>query len=621
RRVLTDELGLEPDPGLAALHRAMLRRELEAPVQHHVPHPAADLIGREDAVGEILGDLKESRLVTLTGPGGVGKTRLALEAAHRARGLHPGGVWTVELAALPAGDGIDAVAEAIMAVLRVGEHATTGPLPPGAPVTPVARLVQAVRERETLLVLDNCEHVVAPVAELTGRLLAAAPGLTVLATSQEPLTVAGETLYPVPPLDLPDAVRLFSARVAATVPGFEPTAAVADVCRRLDGIPLALELAAPRVGVLGVEGLLERLGDRFGLLTGGYRDAPARQRTLRAMIDWSYGLLTPGERTLLRRLSVHADGCTLAAAEAVSTDDTDGGIARGDVLDLLTRLVARSLVTVTRTGGEPRFRLLESVAAYSAERLDEAGETTALRARHAEHYTRLAEEARTHLHGHGQHRWLAALDAESANLRAVDDPARTARLADALTWYWTLRGRFTEAERRLTQALEHTPSPRLSAWRWGMRRLRGVSGADTPDRTALQAPDEPGLDGRTLWFLAFAQTEVVDYAAARPLVERALAASRAEGDSWGVAAALAIRAVHRFGEGEIPASERDASESMEIFERLGDRWGELRAIYPLACVAEVNGDYRAAGELHARGLATAEELGLWREASDRLSGL
>ncbi|GIG67990.1 BTAD domain-containing putative transcriptional regulator [Phytomonospora endophytica] len=629
-RTLTDDLGLDPDPGLADLHRALLRRELDAPVGHHIPRPAADLIGREDALADIHALLGESRLVTLTGPGGVGKTRLALEAAHHDRDSYPGGVRTVELAALPAGDDPATVAEAVMAALRVGEYATTGPLPPGAPVTPAERVVQAVRDRQMLLVLDNCEHVVGAVAALVSRLLTAAPGLTVLATSQEPLAVAGETLHPVSPLDLPEhtagiaasgAVRLFTARVAATVPDFTLTdanaPAVAAVCRRLDGIPLALELAAPRVAVLGVEGLLERLDDRFGLLTGGYRDAPTRQRTLRAMIDWSYHLLTPGERALLRRLSVHADGCTLAAAEAVGSGD---GIDPGEVLDLLTRLVGRSLVTVTRAGTEPRFRLLESVAAYSAERLDEAGETAAVRRRHAEHYTRLAEEARPHLHGHGQGRWLAVLDTESANLRAVDDADWTPRLVDALTWYWALRGRFTEAERRLTAELERGGPDRLGAWRWGMRRLRGISGEQTRDWTP-EAPPESTVDGRTLWFLAYAQTEVVDYASARALTERALEALRAEGDEWGVAAALAIRAVHRFGSGAVGDSERDAQESMAIFDRLGDDWGRLRAIYPLACVAEVNGDYEAAGRLHARGLTMAEELGLWREAADRMCGL
>ncbi|MEV0643954.1 BTAD domain-containing putative transcriptional regulator [Phytomonospora sp. NPDC050363] len=643
------ELGLDPDPELADLHRAMLRQDLPEPPRpqvagDHLPRPVAELIGRDTALAEVVGHLATARLVTLTGPGGVGKTRLALEAAHRVRDDHPDGVWTVELAALPAGDGPeaqDAVAEAVMAVLRVGEYGTTGPLPASVPVTPLERLSRAVRDRDMLLLLDNCEHLVGPAALLSARLLRDAPGLRVLATSQQPLAAGGEVRYPVPPLALPDtdtgvaesgAVRLFTERVAATVPGFSVTednsAEVAAICRRLDGIPLALELAAPRVRVLGTTGLLERLDDRFGLLTDGYRDAPDRQKTLRAMIDWSYWLLTPDERTVLRRLSVHADGCTLDAAEEVCAD---ADIAGGAILGLLAGLVDRSLVAVTPSGPEPRFRLLESVAAYSAERLEEAGEAEHLRAKHAEYYARLAEQARPHLHGHGQRRWLARLDAETANLRAAieldGDPDRTMRLVDALVWYWSLRGRFSEADRSLTLALARMPDSecpaacRATAWRWGVRRLRGVSGEQTRAAAPTEAPPEADMDGRSDWFLSYALMETVEYETGARLVERALKGARAEGDDWGIAAALALRAVQRFGSGDLTEALADAAESLALFERLGDAWGQLRAIYPLASHAEVTGDYARAERLHTRGLAAAEELALWREASDRLCGL
>src|SRR5690606_37513755 len=288
---------------------------------------------------------------------------------------------------------------------------------------PAERLADALRERQMLLVLDNCEHVVEQAAELAARLLRAAPGLRILATSREPLAVDGEVLWAVPPLDLrastdlavmasSDAVRLFVARAAASARGFALNAgnaqAVAQLCRRLDGIPLALELAATRVRALGVQGVVDRLDDRFRLLASGPRGAPARRRTLTAVIDWSWDLLTEPERVVLRRLAVHADGCTLEAAEAVSPGE--------DVLDLLPRLVDRSLVVVVEGGTEVRYRLLESVSEYCLERLAEAGETERVRAAHARYYLSVAEEAEPRLYGGEQQIWLRRLDQESANL-------------------------------------------------------------------------------------------------------------------------------------------------------------------------------------------------------------
>ncbi|MFD0470506.1 BTAD domain-containing putative transcriptional regulator [Nonomuraea thailandensis] len=338
RRRLADELGLDPGPELAALHQAILEQDpgLDAPAARprtNLPAPLTDLVGRDEAVAEVRALLRANRLVTLTGPGGVGKTRLALAAASELGGFD-GGVWLVELASLGAGAQAVEVAEAIAGVLGLRDD---------APGCIVERLPGALAARPTLLVLDNCEHVVEQVATLAATLLRAAPGLRVLATGQESLRIEGEALWSVPPLGLEAAMELFAARA-----GIEPDGDVAEICERLDGIPLALELAATRMRALTPRQLADRLDDRFRLLASGLRGAPARQQTLRAMIDWSWELLTEAERVVLRRLAVHADGCTLEAAEDVCAEP---GL---DVLDLLARLVDRSLVArAMGTGREP----------------------------------------------------------------------------------------------------------------------------------------------------------------------------------------------------------------------------------------------------------------------------
>lgn len=338
--------------------------------------------------------------------------------------------------------------------------------------SPPHRLAAALRDRRTLLVLDNCEHVVDAAAELAELLLRTAPGLRVLATGQEPLGLAGEAVFLVEPLPTADAVQLFMERAAASAPGFrrDPDAsereAIAEICRRLDGIPLALELAATRVHVLGVRELAARLSDRFRVLTSGQRGAPARQQTLRAVIDWSWELLSAPERIVLRRLAVHSDGCDLDAAEAVCAGD---GVAGDEVLDLVIRLVDRSLVVVVDGPTGPRYRLMESVAAYATERLYEMEDLTAVRDRHLRHHLALAECAEPQLRGAGQRPWLARLDAEAGNLRAaLDEAVRRAgagdadeavRLATALAWWWLLRGRLTEARRSLRSVLAAISGP------------------------------------------------------------------------------------------------------------------------------------------------------------------
>ncbi|WP_158892641.1 BTAD domain-containing putative transcriptional regulator [Amycolatopsis anabasis] len=661
RARLSAELGLDPGPELTALQQAILVQDpaLDATAEprsarnrHNLPAPLTELVGRAEGVREVRARLAANRLVTLSGPGGVGKTRLAVESARQLLEAYPDGVWLVELAGVGKSGAADlarALAQTVLAVLDIREDTAPGPLPPGTPVDPGDRLTSSLRGKRMLLVLDNCEHVVTAVAELADRLLSGVEGLRILATSQEALGLPGEALFPVPPLDLParaaeadpdavreaGAVRLFAARAAAAAPGFrvdrDNAAAVAAICRRLDGIPLALELAATRVRALGVPELLSRLDDRFALLGSGRRGVPARQQTLRAMIDWSWELLTGAERAVLRRLAVHLDGCTLDAAESVCAGE---GVDRSAVLDLLARLVDRSLVVMTadRATGEPRYRLLESVAAYCLERMAEAGEENAVRERHAEYYVALAERADPLLRGHEQRRWLLRLDAEAPNLRAALEfalrrpAAGTAlRLVNGLLWYWFLRGRLSEADCALADALavpgDAPPDARAKAASW--RSAFALLGKDTADRNrdGWREIGDPGERARARWFLNYALATLGDLAALRAAVDAELAEFAALGDRWGVAAALADRANQAVIRGEFAAGARDARRSDEMFAELGDRWGRVQVSFILGTLAEVTGDYSAAERRHTEGLGMAEELGLWPEVSYQLSWL
>ncbi|MFC9970424.1 BTAD domain-containing putative transcriptional regulator [Spirillospora sp. NPDC127200] len=614
RRRLDDDLGLEPGPELVELQRRILRQELvEHRPRNNLPAQLTELVGRSEDVAALRTLLDGQRLVTLTGPGGVGKTRLALEVAHLAAGTSPDGVWLVELAGQRPGGA--EIAEAVAAALGFRDE----PAPSGV----AHRLAEALRDRRLLLVLDNCEHVIDAVAELAGRLLRTAPGVRILATSREPLGISGERQWSVQPLDVPEpgaapaevarssAVRLFVARAAAASSGFAVSAenaeAVATICRRMDGIPLALELASTRVRVLGAVELAERLDDRFGLLVGGRRDAPARQRTLKAVIDWSWELLTGAERTVLRRLAVHRDGCALEAAEALCSGD---GVRPAEVVDLLARLVDRSLVVVT-ADDPPRYRLLESVAAYCLEQLPQGEHDRLLRA-HARYYTDLAEHADARLRGGDQRRWLRRLDAEAANLRAALDAADAPlaeRLVRAMTWYWFLRGRFAEAKRSLAAGADRAV---LTPWLAAMTLLSGE-----PWREG--APIEAGA--RAGWLLGYAETLFGSLETGEELNRRALDDFRARNDRWGVAAASTVRGLHGYVRGDLTGSRRDAEEGLRLFNETGDQWGRLQAVGVLGRVAEIAGDYREAEARHREGLAIAESLDLWGEASARWSEL
>ncbi|MFI9748115.1 BTAD domain-containing putative transcriptional regulator [Streptomyces sp. NPDC052494] len=686
RALLADELGLDPSPELAALHTAMLRQDAglslpapaspavsasasvpalasrPGPARSNLPVPLSGIVGRDEAVAEVTGLLRERRLVTLTGPGGVGKTRLAVEAARRVEAEFPDGVWLVEFA----GAGGE-LAEVAAAALELRDDGVWGLRPDGErPPTTTERLAEVLRGRRTLLVLDNCEHVVDEAASLTELLLRAAPGLVVLTTSQEPLALAGETLWAVEPLDTDGAVALFTARAAASAPGLTLDApareAVRGICRRLDGIPLALELAATRVRALGVHGLLERLDDRFRLLDAGLRGAPARQQTLRAVIDWSWDLLSAPERTVLRRLAVHAEGCTLAAAERVCAGEGDD-VAAGDVLGLLVRLVDRSLVVAVDGPEGPRYRLLESVAAYCLERLRDAGETEAVRERHLAYYVRLAEEAGPALRGPGQRRRLARLDAETPNLRAALDralgPAGAAgpnagaalRLVDALAWYWIMRGRLGEALRSATAALRHPAAPELAAlrarvavWRTGLAVMGGdgtdrqrrieealaaydAAGADTAqagDADTAYAGDAVAADADTVHAGAAVAADEADAATANDGAARAEAATAGPADAdtdapnteHATAAAETPRPWPRWflahalcGTGSQVEGGELTGRALDGFRADGDRWGEAAALADRSVQLLLKGDVAGAEADAARADALFAELG------------
>ncbi|MET8864871.1 BTAD domain-containing putative transcriptional regulator [Nonomuraea sp. NPDC004580] len=621
RRRLADELGVDPGPELAAAYQELLRPPSTPALPEprtSVPVPLTGLIGRAGALAEVVSRLQSARLVTLTGPGGVGKTRLALEVVHRLAGTFPDGVCLVELAARSAD-----VAEAALAALGVREDAKAGPI--SAP----QRLADVLRGRRLLLVLDNCEHVIGPAAELADLLLKTDPELRILTTSRRSLGLAGEVLWQVPPLDQDSAMQLFAERASAAVPGFELDAGiagtVAEVCRRLDGLPLALELAAMRLRTLDIRELARRLDDRFAVLSTGHRGAPPQQHTLRTMIDWSWGQLTETERAVLRRLAVHADGCTLEAAETVCAGD---GVEAGQVLDALAGLVDSSLIMTP-----PRYRLLESVTAYGLERLTEAGETAAVQQRHLHYYTALAEQAERYLRGQHQRIWLERLDTEAANLRAALDFALDAgaaeqalRLVNAQAWYWFLRGRYSEARLSLGKALAITSGgsassrARAEIWHTGFASLTdaGVRASPVPQETS----GDPAVRALAAWLRGFIQyAPGGDLTTSENAMRQALREFRALGDRWGVAATLAIRAGQAMLRGNLADAGDFGGQSLELFRSLGDRWGQLQTVRPLASLAEIKGDYERAERLHGDGLQLAEELALWPSVADRLIGL
>jgi predicted ATPase/two-component SAPR family response regulator len=584
-------------------------------------------IGREremSEVNELLVD--KTRLLTLTGPGGCGKTRLALAVANDLVEEFEDGVWLVELASLsdPA-----LVPQAVASALGVREQ-------PRRPMTET--LLDHLRPKKLLLVLDNCEHLIGACAGLADGLLRACPELRILATSREPLRIDGETVWLVPSLSLPDprhrppvdelpryeAVRLFAERAGAALSSFalteENAPAVARLCRRLEGMPLAIELAASRVKVLSVEQIAERLDDCFRLLRGGSRVALPRHRTLRATIDWSHGLLSEEEQALFRRLSVFAGGFSLEAAEAVCGGE---GIEKDEVLDLLSQLVDKSLVLMAEEdSGETRYRLLEMVRQYGKEKLDESGEAQAIRGRHASFFLRLTEEAEPAILGPGQVAWLERLEREHDDLRAglgwlrqEGAVERGLRLGGALGHFWFLRGYYTEGRAWLEAFLEfpeafgRTAARAKALYALGMLIYRSAD-YSAGDQDVAHSRLEEGLkiyrelgDGpRTaavLRELGHLGARVGDWEAARSALEESLILERRSGNEHGIAVTRNLLGHLALLRGEYEPARAHLEESLGILRRLGDKFYLNTCSYFLGLLACEQGEYAEARDRFA----------------------
>ena len=639
RETLAGELGVDPSPGLSALHVALLRGELGQQKDNRKTNLRAELtsfVGKDAEVAALRDLIAGHRLTTLIGPGGAGKTRLAAETARTMLRELPDGAWLVELAAIGAdGD----VAQSTLTALGLRDSQLRGG--PNKELT--GGLIAAIREHEALLILDNCEHVIESAAAFAHRVLGECQRLRILATSREPLGITGEALWTVEPLALPageaspreiesaPAVQLLRDRASAVRKDFivddRTLPAMAHVCRSLDGMPLAIELAAARLRTMSVEQLASRLDDRFRLLTGGSRTALPRHQTLRAVVDWSWALLTDAERTVARRLSVFSGGASLEAAERVCAASAfeQGAVEQDQVLDLLTALAEKSLLRAEGEGA-PRYRMTSTIKEYAGQRLAEAGESDLARRAHLAHFTELTETAEPHLRRAEQLEWVGVLETEHDNIGSAMRGALAAgeahaamRLAAGAGWYWWLAGHKAEGMELLTAAAntpgEVTDEIRALVYALVVHFLSGERGdehqiADWVHKTyrysqrsqyhhpslevvaalerMLQAPDgfltafEPLLDDEDPWVRALARLHV--------------------------------------GKARIVAGEggRDADAYLELalaeFQALGDRFGIWLALIELADRVAVRGDLAGACAYYDHAVAVLDETGAVEDA-------
>lgn len=556
---------------------------------NNLPQQATSFIGRERELREVKELLGSARLLTLLGMGGLGKTRLSLQVAAELRHQFPDGTWFVDLA--PVRDETLVVGEAAQA-LGVREE-------PDRPL--LQTLCAFLRGRQLLLILDNCEHLLRASANLANAILRAAPNVRLLASSRETLHVPGEQAYPVLPLPVPGhgerfetlaqstAVRLFVERARQQKPAFEFTEreapAIAELVARLEGIPLALELAAARVRALSVADINARLKDRYKLLTGGGKVLLERQQTLRALVDWSHDLLNEQEQTLLRRLAVFAGGFDLAAAEQVCGAEP---LASEDVLDLLGSLVEKSLVMLDERDGESRYRMLETIRDYAREKLEQAGERDDIGKRHCEHYFALAKAARDGLRGPEQAHWVDRLEVELDNVRGAMalaltgavDPFIAVKLAVAMQGFWMLRGYVTEGRTYVRAAI---------------------------DMPAIQKSDL--ATSFALYVGAALATGQSDHAEARRMLETCLGLRRGLGSDVDIAATLSTLSLAHLQAGDVDSAAQGEHEALQIFEKLGHRFGQAICLLHMAQIRVFEGQDVEARDFADRCLALAREIG------------
>jgi len=645
------EVFLEVARGIRSVDQLLLAHEAVSPTPsetskpfpHNLPMQLTSFIGRERELDEVKQLLLHTRLLTLTGPGGTGKTRLALYLAADLLAVKQfaNGVWLIELA--PLADPT-LVAQTMAATLGVREQ-------PGR--TLLDALTDYVRAKSMLLILDNCEHLIQPCAQLADSLLRAAPRLKILATSREALGITGETIYRVPSLPLPDprqlrdldvleqndCVHLFVDRAMAAHPSFrlkeKNASAIADICRRLDGIPLAIELASVRTKVFPPEEIAARLDDRFRLLTGGSRTALERHQTLFALIEWSHNLLSEPERVLLRRLSVFAGGWSFDAAQ-----DVCGNGLGEDVLDLLTHLVDKSLVAVEEETEETRYRLPETIRQYARDKLFEAGEAAQLRDRHLEFFLRFAEEAEPKLHGSEQLTWFNILETEHDNFRTALDWANASgpvqeglRLASALRLFWFVRGYWNEGRKWLTEiltqprALERTIPRAYALTSAGF--FATYQGDFETGRALLMESitlcHELGMEGK--YFLALALFNLGwnlmghDVASARVALEESLAIARQIGYQYVIATSLNVLGIILREQGKYAAAQSLFEESVATCRNEGDKRLSAAPMAGLGFVLYKQGNHIAARSNLDQALTISREVGDERHIAGTLSYL
>ncbi|MTD57924.1 BTAD domain-containing putative transcriptional regulator [Amycolatopsis pithecellobii] len=622
RATLADELGVDPSAELQQAQLAVLRGEQAKPRPDHLPVRLTSFVGREREMDLLARSLEVARLVTLAGPGGAGKTRLATEAAVRHPCHELGRVWFVALASVrDAGD----VTGAVLATLGSLDMRLNSPAL-SQPADALDRITELIGSSEGLLVLDNCEHLVEAAAELAHELLTRLPNLSILATSREALAITGELLCPLGPLDAPEAMRLFAERAAAVRPGFvldevtsEP---VREICRRLDGMPLALELAAARLRSMSAEQIVQRLDDRFRLLTSGSRVALPRQRTLRAVVEWSWDLLEKPERVLARRLSVFPGGATVSSIEEICADDL---LPAEDVLYVLGSLTDKSIVDMVGT----RYRMLETIRVYGEERLDEAGERELITGRFAEHYLRVAEENDPLLRTGEQLPAIAIFEAEHDNMvtalrRAVkaEDALLSARLVTALTWYWVIRGyqdQPLEFYRDVLRFPGRIPEGLYAAFSvlYALFQAAPVTG---PMSNLRELIDDCVRTNATELYapLALALPMVAFLAGDPELADVQVRRALAGDDVWIRSCAHWVQGFILDGAGDLDGSERARDAALAGFRQVGDRWGMAMTLAMRANAVSLRGRYDEAIAGHLQGLELAREL---RSADDTVQQL